>query len=55
MSPEHDGTYTLEELCRLSWRRDKRRIIELANEPGSLCGYFVEQFEREDAERAPRQ
>ncbi len=54
VSPERDGTYTLEELCRLWWKQDKQGFIKHANEPGSMCRSLVEQFEREDAERAAR-
>jgi hypothetical protein len=54
VSPDHDGLYTWEELCRLVWRSNKQRFIELANKPGSMSAGFVEQFEREDAERAAR-
>lgn len=44
--PRDDGTYTLEELCRSMWRRDKRGFIELANQTGMQL--FVHQFEAED-------
>lgn len=52
VSPEHDGAYTLVELCRLMWQQDRQHFIELANAPGSMCRSLAEQFEREDAERA---
>ena len=53
--PEHDGTYTWEELNRLIWRQDKQRFLEIANGPdGSMSRSFVAHFEREDAERAAR-
>jgi len=53
VSPEHDGTYTLEELCRLMWMTDRQSFREMANGPDRcMCRSFVAQFEREDAERA---
>ena len=55
--PESDGniSITLEELCRLMWRRNKehfRKIAEDSNYPFQL---FVYRFQREDAEAASRQ
>ena len=41
---------TLEELCRLSWRRDKKEFLESAK--NNSYRLFVSQFEREDAEAA---
>jgi hypothetical protein len=49
--PEHDGSYTLEELCRMLWRQDKRGYLEMANGGDHTLRLFVQQFEREDAER----
>ena len=43
---------TLEELCRLSWRRDKKEFLESAK--NNSYRLFVSQFEREDAEAASR-
>ena len=49
VSPEHDGTYTLEELCRLLWQQDKQKYREMANGPdGYMYRFFVAQFEREE-------
>jgi hypothetical protein len=41
---------TLEELCRLSWRQDKKGFLESAE--GNSYRLFVSKFEREDAEAA---
>jgi hypothetical protein len=43
---------TLEELCRLSWRQDKKGFIESAK--NNSYRLFVSKFEREDAEAASR-
>jgi hypothetical protein len=43
--------FTLEELCRLYWRTDKRGFRALAAETGAFS-VFLTDFEREDAERA---
>jgi hypothetical protein len=43
---------TLEELCRLCWRQDKKGFIESAE--GNSYRLFVSKFEREDAEAASR-
>jgi hypothetical protein len=43
---------TLEELCRLSWRRDKKEFLESAK--NNSYQLFASQFEREDAEAASR-
>jgi hypothetical protein len=44
--------FTLEELCRLYWRMNKRGFKAFAN--GSPFQFFADCFEREDAERATR-
>jgi len=49
--PAHDG-FTLEELCRAMWQRDKQQILEIAK--GSSFSFFVRQFEFEDLERERR-
>jgi hypothetical protein len=51
--PQSDGntSHTLEELCRSSWRHDKKRFMEMAKDTGHY-GLFVHQFQREDAEAA---
>lgn len=54
VSPEHDGTYTLEELCRLWWKQDKAGFINYVNGEGRTFRVFMDTFEREDAERAAR-
>jgi hypothetical protein len=48
-SPARDATYTLEELCRARWGENRRDFLKIAR--GTSLGYFVGQFEREDAER----
>jgi hypothetical protein len=45
----HDGTITLEELCRAMWRKDKRKFSEIAR--GTNLRLFVRQFELEEVER----
>ena len=54
VNPVHDGTYTLEELCRLMWRQDRKQYMEMVAEGDSILRAFTGQFEREDAERAAR-
>jgi hypothetical protein len=49
VSPEHDGSFTLEEVCRLLWRRDRKQYMELVAEGFHLARFFKEQFEREEA------
>jgi hypothetical protein len=45
MGPQHNGLYTLEELCRMMWRQGNRKFLK-----GELgLRHFVTQFEREDA------
>lgn len=48
LSPADDGTFTLEELCRAMWQERKSDFLKLARD--TCLGYFVAQFEREDAE-----
>jgi hypothetical protein len=43
--------FTLEQLCRLYWRTDKRGFRAVAAETGAFS-VFLTEFEREDAERA---
>jgi len=45
--PQHDGTFTLEEVCRALWRKDERRFRRIAQH--STLTLFIPQFEREDA------
>ena len=42
--------FTLEELCRLYWRMDKRGFKAMAKD--SPFQFFADCFERKDAERA---
>jgi len=49
LRPHGDGCFTLEELCRAIWDRDKQSFIELAE--GNSYRLFVTRFEAEDAER----
>jgi hypothetical protein len=44
--------FTLEELCRLYWRMNKRGFKAFPK--GSPFQFFADCFEREDAERAAR-
>ena len=50
LCPLDDGTFTLEELCRAMWHNSKRDFLKLAQ--GASVGFFIAQFEREDAERS---
>jgi hypothetical protein len=52
--PEHDGAYTLEELCRLMWRQDRKQYMEMVAEGDSILRAFSGQFEQEDSERVAR-
>ena len=49
----HDGTYSLEELCRVIWRHDKEEFRKLTDH--SSCRLLIPQFEREDRNEAERQ
>jgi hypothetical protein len=49
LRPHGDGCFTLEELCRAIWDRNKQSFIELAE--GNSYRLFVSRFEAEDAER----
>ena len=50
--PEDDGSFTLEELCREMWRRDKRNFLEISKD--TLYSRFARQFEFEDLESEQR-
>ena len=50
--PKHDGPCTLEELHRCIWRWDKTEYLKSAEDGHWSLGFFAQQFEREDAERA---
>jgi hypothetical protein len=43
--------YTLEHLCWLLWRQDKRRFLALANGECYHLRAFVPMFQRKDATR----
>jgi hypothetical protein len=47
--PESAGM-TFEEACRLLWRKNKKRFMDMAKT--NLCQLFVRRFEAEDAEAA---
>jgi hypothetical protein len=49
LCPPNDGTFTLEELCRALWRREKQNFLKIARE--LHLGLLVTQFEREDSDR----
>ncbi len=49
-SQEKEGHYTLEEICRSLWRKNKKLFMETAK--NNSYQLFVYQFEREDAEAA---
>ena len=49
MRPESKGM-TLEQACRLLWRKNKKRFMDVAKT--NLCQLFVRRFEAEDAEAA---
>jgi hypothetical protein len=48
MCPQSDGMWTLEELCRSLWRKNKKRFMEIAK--NTSYQLFVYQFQREDAD-----
>jgi len=48
--PRADGSFSLEELSRSLWRRDKKGFRKAA-ESCRIYRMFMPQFEREDAER----
>jgi hypothetical protein len=50
--PADDGTCTLEEACRVMWRRDKQHFLELSENTNLI--HFARQFEFEDLEREQR-
>jgi hypothetical protein len=50
LRPNGIRQFTLEELCRLYWRKDKRGFKRMTEE-SPMYQVFVEIFEREDAER----
>ena len=49
LCPDTDETFTLEQLCRAMWRKDKSRFRKLAKQ--TRLDHFMRQFEFEDAER----
>jgi hypothetical protein len=49
---EHDGTYTLTEVCRCLWQHDKKAYLEQAKREGGVLQFLVSRFEREDAAEA---
>jgi hypothetical protein len=51
IGPNDNRQFTLEELCWMLWRRDKRRFLSLANGDCYNLRAFVPMFERRDAER----
>ena len=48
--PNRSG-YTMEELCRLLWRQSKKKYISMAHRDCQHIRWFIDLFEREDAER----
>ncbi len=52
--PNGNREFTLEELCREYWRRDKRGFLALAKRDCTSLHVFVDIFQREDADRVPR-
>jgi glycerophosphoryl diester phosphodiesterase len=50
LSPQSDGSSTLEELCRSMWRSNKKHFIEMAK--NNSYQLYVYQFEQEDATAA---
>jgi hypothetical protein len=48
IQPPGDG-FTLEELCRASWRDARQQFLKMAH--GTSLSLFVRQFESEDLER----
>jgi hypothetical protein len=54
LSPTSARSFTLEELCRLLWRRDKARFLAMMAGDCRPLRTFVPSFERDDAEHAMR-
>jgi hypothetical protein len=52
--PNQAREFTLEELCRHYWRMDKRGFKATAKKMPAF-EFFVDCFQREDAERASRE
>ena len=46
--------FTLEELCRLYWRRDKRGFTRFVERECPTMRAFITMFQREDDDRALR-
>ena len=46
--PKHDGSCTLEELCRAIWRQDRASLKNIVID-WPEGNFFIAQFEREDA------
>jgi hypothetical protein len=52
--PNRNREFTLEELCREYWRRNKRAFVALAKRDCTILRGFVEMFQRADDERVLR-
>ncbi len=46
--PQSNPRFTLEDVCRSLWRKDKKAFREISKD--SIERVFVSRFEREDAE-----
>jgi hypothetical protein len=51
LCPTSDRSFTVEEICRLWWRRDKAPFLAMADGDCRFLRVFVTSFEREDAQR----
>jgi len=49
LHPPHDEMFTLEELCRSMWEKNRKHFLELAE--WSKLVLFAKQFELDEAER----
>ena len=54
IGPNDNRQFTLEGLCWLLWRQDKRRFLALAGGDCYNLRVYVPMFERRDAERPVR-
>jgi hypothetical protein len=54
ISPNREDGFTLEELARMLWRKNRPGFLARAEGELKFLGQFVSRFEREDAERLAR-
>jgi hypothetical protein len=54
LRPEHDETFTLQDLCRAMWKTNKSNFIKRVEKGDWPLRHFVRQFEFEDADGLPK-